>query len=103
MPHAQLPVAHASRRHRQQAQTVDVTVTNHRPNDYTVILQAHFFELFVFGEVGLLKQFFQTLSVAAMFCVQAIDLFAQRGILVLRPSSTPGSAVWLGDTCRRFY
>ena len=43
------------------------------------LLQAHFFKLFVFAEIGLLKQFFQTLSVAAMFGMQAIDLFAQRG------------------------
>jgi hypothetical protein len=34
-PVARSPRQH--RRHRQQAQTVDVTVTNHRPNDYTVI------------------------------------------------------------------
>ena len=41
-------------------------------------LQADFFELFVFGEIGLLQQFFQALSVAAMFVVQAIKFFAQR-------------------------
>jgi hypothetical protein len=44
-------------------------------------LQPHFFELFVLGEVGFSKQFFQPLSVAMMFGMQAIDLFAQRGIL----------------------
>ena len=66
------------------------------------LLQANFLELFILGEVGLLKQFFQPLSVAAMFGVQAINLFAQRGILVLRPSSTSGSAVRLAFDGRRF-
>jgi len=41
-------------------------------------LESHFLELFVFGEIGLLQQFFQALSVAAMFVVQAIKFFAQR-------------------------
>ena len=45
------------------------------------LLQAHFFELFILGEVGLSKQFFQALSVAMMFGMQAINLFAQRWIL----------------------
>jgi len=44
-------------------------------------LESHFLELLVFGEVGLLKQFFQTLSVAVMFGVQTIKLVAQRGNL----------------------
>jgi hypothetical protein len=43
--------------------------------------QADFLELFVFGEIAFLKQFFQSLSVAMMFGVQAVQFFAQRGIL----------------------
>jgi len=44
-------------------------------------LQPHFFELFIFSEVRLPKQFFQPLSVAMMFGMQAVNLFAQRLIL----------------------
>jgi hypothetical protein len=46
------------------------------------LLQADLFKLFVFGKVGLLQQLFQTLSVAAMFGEQAIELFAQRGTIL---------------------
>jgi hypothetical protein len=52
-------------------------------------LESHFLKLFVFGEVGLLKQFFQTLSVAAMFGVQAIKLIAQRGTLYFVHQAPP--------------
>jgi hypothetical protein len=52
-------------------------------------LESHFLKLFVFGEVGLLKQFFQTLSVAAMFGVQTIKLFAQRGTLYFVHQAPP--------------
>jgi hypothetical protein len=52
-------------------------------------LEAHFLELFVFGEVGLLKQFFQTLSVPAMFGVQAVKLTAQRGTLYFVHQAPP--------------
>src|ERR1700689_4102909 len=45
------------------------------------LFQAHFFKLFVFGKVRLLKQLFQALSVAVMFCVQAISLSAQQETL----------------------
>src|SRR5271168_2890861 len=45
------------------------------------LLQANFLELFVFGEITFLKQFFQPLGVALMFGMQTIQLFAQRGIL----------------------
>jgi hypothetical protein len=44
------------------------------------LLQLDFFNLFLGGEIGLFQQLFQPLSVATMFRVQAIELFAQRGI-----------------------
>lgn len=52
-------------------------------------LQPHFFELFVLGEVGFSKQIFQPLSVAMMFGMQAIDLFAQRWILYFVHQAPP--------------
>src|SRR5579885_1487713 len=45
------------------------------------LLQAHFLQLFVHGEVGLGNQLFQPLSVATVFGVQAVNLFAQRSVL----------------------
>ena len=45
------------------------------------LLQANLFELFVCGKIRLMDQFFQPLSVAMMFGMQAINLFAQRRIL----------------------
>jgi hypothetical protein len=45
------------------------------------LLQSHFFELFIFGEIRLLYQLLQPLSVATMFGLQAIYFFAQRGVL----------------------
>jgi hypothetical protein len=53
------------------------------------LLQAHLFKLLVFGEVRLLEQFFQTLSVAAMFCMQAINLLTQRGNLYFVHQAPP--------------
>ncbi|MFZ0339103.1 MAG: hypothetical protein WAL45_13800 [Terracidiphilus sp.] len=52
-------------------------------------LESHFLELFVFGEVGLLEQLFQTLSVAMMFGVQTIKLIAQRGNLYFVHQAPP--------------
>src|SRR5215469_8422356 len=45
------------------------------------LLQPHFFELFIDGKVRLLNQLFQPLSVATVFGVQAVNLFAQRSVL----------------------
>jgi hypothetical protein len=45
------------------------------------LFETNFFELFVIAEVGFLNQFFQALSVATMFGMQAIDLSTQRRIL----------------------
>ena len=53
------------------------------------LLQPHLFELFVLGEVGFPKQFFQPLSVAMMLGMQAINLFAQRRILVFVHQAPP--------------
>ncbi len=52
-------------------------------------LESHFLELFVFGEVGLLQQFFQTLSVAVMFGMQTIKFVAQRETLYLVHQAPP--------------
>jgi hypothetical protein len=53
------------------------------------LLQANFLKLFVFAEIGLLKQLFQPLSVATVFGLQAIDLFAQRRILYFVHQAPP--------------
>ena len=45
------------------------------------LLQPHFFELLFHGEIRFLNQLFQPLSVATVFGVQAVNLFAQRGIV----------------------
>jgi hypothetical protein len=50
-----------------------------------------------------LNQFIQTLSVAAMFCVQAIDLIAQRKTLYFVHQAPPGAAVRIqAGAIRRF-
>jgi hypothetical protein len=60
-------------------------------------LQTHFLELFVCAEIGLLNQFFQPLSVAVMFGMQAIDFFAQRVVLYLIHQAPPVSATLIAD------
>jgi hypothetical protein len=53
------------------------------------LFQANFFELFVCTEIGLLKQFFQPLSVATVFGMKAINLFAQHRILYFVHQAPP--------------
>jgi hypothetical protein len=53
------------------------------------LFESHFLELLVFGEVGLLKQFFQTLCVAVMFGVQTTDFVAPHGTLYLVHQAPP--------------
>jgi len=53
------------------------------------LFQANFLELFVLGEIGLLNQFFQPLSVSMVFGMQAIYLFAQRWILYFVHQAPP--------------
>ena len=53
------------------------------------LLQTYLFELFVHGEIRLLNQFFQPLSVATVFCVQAIKFLTQRGILYFVHQAPP--------------
>ena len=42
------------------------------------LFKPHFLELFIFGEIRFLKQLFKPLSVAMVFGMQAIYLFAQQ-------------------------
>ena len=53
------------------------------------LFEPYFLELFIFREVGLLNQLFLPLSVAAMFGLQAVYFFAQRGILDLIHQAPP--------------
>jgi len=53
------------------------------------LFQANFFELLIFGEIRLLKQFFQPLSVATMFGLKTANFFAQRGdVYLIHPSTS---------------
>ena len=54
------------------------------------LLQPYLFELFILGEIRLLNQLFQPLSVATVFCVQATNFFTQRGILYFIHQAPPG-------------
>ena len=47
------------------------------------LLQPNLFELFIVGKVRLLNQLFQPLSVATVFGMQAVQLFAQRIVNLL--------------------
>ena len=52
-------------------------------------LQTYLLELFILGEIRLLNQLVQPLSVATVFCVQAINFFTQRGILYFIHQAPP--------------
>jgi len=53
------------------------------------LFEANLFELFFLVEIRFLEQFLQSLSVTMMFCVETIDLCAQRTVLYFIHQAPP--------------